>query len=258
MQNTLARRIGVIVATVATITMNTLANALPLNGQDTGEISDRFPVLVTPAGYVFSIWGLIYLGLISYTIYQALPAQRDNARLAAIAPLYMLSCAANIVWLFLWHYNFFAFTEIAMLGLLASLIAIWLRLDRNAQGIERWLVNTPFSIYLGWISVATIVNTTVVLYNAGLRSESFGISEQVLTAVLLVVGAGLALRMALAFRDIAYALVVAWAFAGIALKHPDAALLKPFAWAMVALILIGVAGSFWRGGGGTRQLAVNS
>jgi uncharacterized membrane protein YqjE len=257
LQNSLAPRVGVIIATVATIVMNVLANALPLNGQPTGEISDRFPVLVTPAGYVFSIWGLIYLGLIGYTIYQALPAQRDNARLTAIAPLYMLSCAANIMWLVLWHYNFFAFTEIAMLGLLLALIAIWLRLDRRATGMEPWLVNTPFSIYLGWISVATIVNTTVVLYNAGLRSASLGVSEQLLTAVLLGVGAALALRMALAFRDIAYALVIAWAFAGIALKHPDAALLAPFAWAMVALILIGVAGSIWRGGGGARQLAVN-
>ncbi|NJM08395.1 tryptophan-rich sensory protein [Candidatus Gracilibacteria bacterium] len=245
------------IATAATITMNVLANALPLNGQPTGAISDRFPVLVTPAGYVFSIWGVIYLGLIGYTIYQALPAQRANARLAAVAPLYMLSCAANIVWLLLWHYNFFTFTQFAMVGLLVALIAVWLRLDRGTQGLERWLVNLPFSIYLGWISVATIVNTTVVLYNLGLRSETFGISEQLLTAVLLLVGAGLALRMALSFKDIAYALVIAWAFAGIALKHADTTLLAPFAWVMVAIIVIGVIGSVWRGGGGARQLAVN-
>jgi len=96
-----------ILVTLLTITVNVLANALPLNGQDTGEISDRFDIYFVPAGYVFSIWGLIYLGLIAFTIYQALPSQKDNELIKKIYPAYWIGSLANIVWLFLWHYNIF-------------------------------------------------------------------------------------------------------------------------------------------------------
>ena len=100
-----------------------LATALPLNGQTTGEISDRFDVYFVPAGYVFSIWGLIYLALIGYSLYQVLPSQRENPRLRRTGWLYVLSCAANIVWLFLWHYEVFELTIVAMGALLLLLIA---------------------------------------------------------------------------------------------------------------------------------------
>jgi hypothetical protein len=100
MKNTLRQVVNVL-ATIGVIAVNGLANALPLNGQTTGEISDRFDVFFVPAGYVFSIWGVIYLALLGFTIYQALPAQRDNPRLHRIGYLYALSCAANIAWLFL-------------------------------------------------------------------------------------------------------------------------------------------------------------
>ncbi len=103
----------------ATFALNGLANALPLNGQSTGEISDRFQVYFVPAGYVFSIWGLIYLGLGAFAVYQALPAQREAPRLRRIGYLFALSCLANIAWLFLWHYEQFPLTLVAMLSLLA-------------------------------------------------------------------------------------------------------------------------------------------
>ena len=94
-----------VLAVLATLVVNGLANALPLNGQNTGAISDRFHVYFVPAGYVFAIWGIIYLGLIGFAIYQVLPAQRENPRLRRSGYSFALSCAANIIWLFLWHYN---------------------------------------------------------------------------------------------------------------------------------------------------------
>src|SRR5512137_14350 len=94
-------------AILAMITINILANALPLNGQNTGAISDRFKVFFVPSGYVFAIWGVIYAGLIAFAVYQALPAQRANPRLRSIGYLYALSCLANGVWIFMWHYNRF-------------------------------------------------------------------------------------------------------------------------------------------------------
>ena len=103
MKKDIVRQVVNLLATVATITINGLANALPLNGQTTGEISDRFDVYFVPAGYVFSIWGLIYLALSAFAVYQALPAQRENPHLRRIGYLFALSCVANSAWIFLWH-----------------------------------------------------------------------------------------------------------------------------------------------------------
>src|SRR4030043_626994 len=153
------RQISVILTILATIVINALANALPINGQNTGEISDRFQVYFVPAGYVFSIWGLIYLGLIAFAIFQALPSQRENPRLRKVGWWIALGGFANIAWIFLWHYEQFPLTVIAMLVLLGSLILTYLRLGigrSTAPAAEKFAVHLPFSIYLGWITVATV------------------------------------------------------------------------------------------------------
>ena len=175
------RQILIVVAVAATIVVNGLASTSLINGRQTGAISDMFPVLFTPAGYVFSIWGLIYLGLIAYAVFQALPAQRENPRLRSIGNLFLVASLANIVWIFLWQYLQFPLTIVAMLILLGALIGIYLRLDigrSQPPRAERWLVNLTFSIYLGWITVATIANATILL--SYLNWNGFGISERFL------------------------------------------------------------------------------
>ncbi len=239
MNKDILRQILTVIATIATITINGLANALPLNGLNTGEISDRFQVYFTPAGYVFSIWGVIYLALIAYTIFQALPAQRENEALRAIAPWYWLGSAANSAWIFLWHYELFAWTVPVMLILLASLIAIYLRLDigrREVSARMRWLVHLPFSIYLGWITVATIANVTAVLWWAGW--DGFGIRSEVWTAIVLAAAVIIATLMALTRRDVAYELVLVWAFVGIAARHPNVPLVTSSAIAAAVIVAV--------------------
>jgi benzodiazapine receptor len=231
-----------VVAVIATIVANGLANALPLNGQTTGEISDRFQVYFVPAGYVFSIWGLIYLGLILFAVYQALPGQRDNPRLSRIGYLFALSCVANIAWLFLWHYEQFPLTLVAMLLLLALLMAIYVRLGIGrvaAPTSERWFVHLPFSIYLGWVTVATIANVTSVLdyWSWG----GWGISAEVWTVIMLIAGAGIASVVSLTRGDVAYMLVIMWAFAGIAIKHVDTPVVAVAAWVMTAVVALMLA-----------------
>ena len=150
---------------------------LPFNGQETGAISDRFAIYFVPAGYVFSIWGLIYLGLIAYAIFQALPAQRENPRLRSIGGLFALASVANIAWIFLWHYEVFPATLAVMLVLLGSLIAIYLRLGTGLTQVSRaetWMVRVPFSVYLGWITVATVANATQLLYFLGWNGGALG------------------------------------------------------------------------------------
>ncbi|MCS6845920.1 MAG: tryptophan-rich sensory protein [Caldilineales bacterium] len=244
MNKNLLRRALVVIAVAATIAVNTLANALPLNGLQTGQISDTFPVYFVPAGYVFSIWGLIYVGLIAYAIYQALPAQRENARVQGIAGWFLLGSAANIAWIFLWHYLLFPLTLVAMVVLLVALVAIYLRLDigrANPPTPERWLVDLPFSIYLGWITVATVANVTAVLYDLGWNG--FGVSDEAWLAIMLGVALVVAALMALTRRDVAYLLVLAWAFAGIGVKHAAVPTVAVAAWVATALALAMAAAS---------------
>lgn len=242
MNRDILRQVIVVIAVIATLVMNGLANALPLNGLTTGEISDRFQVYFVPAGYVFSIWGLIYVGLILYAIYQALPAQRENPRLRATGYLFALSCLANIAWLVLWHYEVFLLTLVAMGALLLLLIAIYLRLGIGQAVVstaERWLVQLPFSIYLGWISVATIANVTSVLDY--LNWGGWGISPEIWTAIMLLAGVALAFGMAYTRGDLAYGLVIIWAFAGIALKHAGTPFVASASWIAVGLVVVAVA-----------------
>lgn len=239
MNKNVIRQILVVLATLATIVVNGLANALPINGLGTGEISDMFDVFFVPAGYVFSIWGLIYLGLLAYSVYQALPSQRENAALQKIGYLYIWSSVANIVWLFFWHYLLFPLTLLAMLVILGLLIAIYLRLDIGRTQVstaEKWLVHVPFSIYLGWITVATIANVTSLLDYLGWNG--WGISPQVWAVIMLLAAVVISGIMSFTRADIAYSLVLIWAFVGIAVKHQGTALVATSAWA--ASILVGI------------------
>ena len=239
------RQIFVILGTLAVIVVNALASALPLNELTTGEISDRFAVYFVPAGYVFSIWGLIYLALIAYSVYQALPGQRENPRLRRTGWLYVLSCAANIAWIFLWHYEYFAFTLIAMGALLLLLIAIYLQLGTGRTRVpvaETWLVRVPFSIYLGWITVATVANVTSVLEYVGWNG--WGLDPVAWAVIMMVVAAVVAALVSLTRGDVPYVAVILWAFAGIAVKHNTVLSIVITAWVagiLVALtLLIGV------------------
>lgn len=239
MDNNVVRQTANVLAVAATIVVNALANALPLNNQTTGEIADRFPIFFVPAGYVFAIWSLIYVGLVGFAVFQALPAQRDNPRLRAVGYLLVLASAFNISWLLLWHYEVFPLTLVVMIGLLLSLIAIYRRLEIGRASVstgEVWLAHVPISIYLGWITVATIANASQVLYYLGW--DGWGLSGQAWTAVVLAVAVAIAGLVAWRRRDVAYLLVLVWAFPGIAVKHPEAALVSAAAWAATAAVAL--------------------
>ncbi len=240
-------QISTLLATVLTLTVNTLANTLPINGQTTGEISDRFAIYFVPAGYVFSIWGLIYLGLIAFALYQLLPAQRENPLLKEIAPAYWLGSLANAAWILLWHYEYFPLTLAAMLILLATLLYIYVHISKARMSLDRnqkWFLQLPFSIYLGWISVATIANVSQVLFSAGWNV--WGISATAWTAIMLGVAAFLGLMMQLRENDSAYVLVQIWAFIGIATKHADTHLVAYSAWVFTAVLGLAVIVGFFR------------
>ena len=176
-------------------------------------------------------WGLIYLGLIAYAVYQARAWRARNPRLREIAPLFWLSCLANIVWLFLWHYNQISLTVLAMLVILATLIAIYLKLDIGRARVsfsEKLLVHVPFSIYLGWITVATVANLTTALFALGWNGAPFG--PEAWAVVVLVVGAAITAAVIETRRDLAYLLVIVWAYVGVAVKQSGVPVVSTSRW----------------------------
>ena len=209
---------------LATVIVNGMANALPINNRTTGELSALYPNLFVPAGLTFSIWGLIYALLSIFVIYQLIPSVRRDAQRTAfiqrIGPLFFISCLANIGWIFAWHYENVSLSLLLMLILLGCLIAIYLRLNigkTEAIKTEKYLVHLPFSVYLGWITIATIANVTALLVD--ISWNMFGLGEQFWAVAVIIVGIAVALSVVLTRKDIYYCLVVDWALLGILLKR---------------------------------------
>jgi hypothetical protein len=233
------RRTAVIAAYIVTVLVNGLANALPINGQNTGEISDRFPIYFVPAGWTFAIWLPIYLGLGAYVIYQAQAERGANLRLRSIAWPFVTSCALNVAWIFLWHYNVFVATLPVMVGLLLCLILIYRRLDiglYDAAPDFFWLVQVPFSVYLGWITVATIANASQVLYYLGW--SGWGLAPETWTVIMLAVATAVGGLVAFRRRDLFFLVVLIWAFVGIAFGQQGAPVVVAAAW-IAAIVTFG-------------------
>lgn len=228
-----------IVGFVAVVTVNILANTLPINGKTTGELSDSYPNLFVPAGYVFSIWGLIYLLLLMFTIYQTSPKRKGAEFLNKIGYFFGISCVANVVWIFLWHYELIFLSLFAMFALLGSLIIIYLRLDIGRSipiRDERLNVHLPFSIYLGWITIAPIAN--IVAFLVSINWDGFGLSNVTWTIVMIVVAVILTLLNIQTRGDIGYTLVIIWALGGIIMKQM--AIQKIILTAGIGFIILGV------------------
>ncbi len=217
----IANTIGLIIV----LALNILANALPLNGKTTGELSDAYPNLFVPAGFTFSIWGLIYLALITFIIYQIKQAfSKKNTQhhfITTIGWSFFLSCLANAGWIVAWHYEYVMLSLVIMFTILTFLLIIYQNLKIGLVGRvssnEKIFVHLPFSIYLGWITVATIANITAVLVHFGWNG--FGLSPEIWTVIMLLIGTFIGATMLQQRKDVAYSLVIIWAYFGIISKR---------------------------------------
>lgn len=207
---------------VITLIFNGLAATGALNGIPTGDISDKYSVLFTPAGYVFSIWSLIYLALTAFSVFQILPKQRESADLDPIRILFIISSLLNSLWILAWQYEYLLVSLLIMIGLLITLIKIDSRQTTALKEIKKshqWLVRAPFSLYLGWISVATIANVSVVLFDLGWNG--WGLSDVFWTVLMMSVAVLLSTVKIIKQKDLIFAGVVIWALIGIAVKNPE-------------------------------------
>ena len=184
---------------------------------------------------------MIYLGWIAFIIFQLQASQKESARLRRLGYLFAMSNIANAAWLFCWHYNLFGLSVLVMLTLLGLLIASYLRLNVNKSSVtpvEYWSVDVVFSVYLGWITVATVANISDWLYLVDWNG--FGISAPNWAVMMLVVACLLGLAMALTRRDAGYLSVLVWAFIGIAVKQAPVPLVALSA-LVAAILMLGLA-----------------
>ncbi|EKD32180.1 MAG: hypothetical protein ACD_77C00156G0004 [uncultured bacterium] len=210
---------------ITMITVNALANTLPINGKTTGDVSGSYPNLFAPAAITFSIWGVIYILLLFFVIYDIYTAfGKGNIKTTNVTSslVFSATCLLNSLWIFAWHYELILLSVIIMLALLSSLIYLsFLVNNQNITGFAGKLaLKTSVGVYFGWISVATIANITVLLVS--LNWDGFGISENIWTIVMVSAGTLLAVLMLIKNKDIAYSLVVIWAYCGIIIKRSGA------------------------------------
>ena len=237
MQNDKLRQFVVVVSIVLLIVMNYLSNAGAFGGQTNGDVSRKYQTLVTPAGYAFSIWGIIFLGLIAFAIYQALPSQRTNPRFRAVGWWVVLNAVCNAIWSPLFNNERIGLALVIILIMLFSLVTIEQRLlakphvplvdtDQNAtlpesatSSAQTWLARIPFSIYFGWLTVATILNVAVFL-----KATDFslmGLSEPTWAVAILITGLLVGTIVFNRYRSVAYILVFAWAYVAIAVEQSN-------------------------------------
>jgi benzodiazapine receptor len=210
-----------IIAFALTVVVNSLAGSTTLIGsKTTADVSNLNPTLITPAGYVFAIWGVIYILLGVFVVFQELPSEKGKDFQSKISWLFILSSVLNMTWLFLWQNEILSLSVVIMFLLLASLIAIYLRLNvgKSAAPLrEKLAVHLPFSVYLGWITIASIAN--VAAYLISVDWDGFGIPLETWAILIIIVALLITLAVVITRKDIAYALVIIWALGGIAVNQ---------------------------------------
>lgn len=205
----------VLLATLGVIAFNFLASTGRLNNTDTGAISDQYPTVVTPAGYAFSIWSLIYLGLVAFSVYQMIPSKVAGFR--GIRTLYLLTCVLNCAWLYAWHHYWIGACVMLIFGLLATLALINIRLADKDRGLDLVIAKAPFGIYFGWVTAASFVNLLIYFKYVGV--ELSGPSWNLVGIAIIVVVLLAASLVRVKLRSFVYPLSVAWALTAIAIKQ---------------------------------------
>ncbi|MBD1824779.1 tryptophan-rich sensory protein [Cyanobacteria bacterium FACHB-DQ100] len=217
-----ALQFGTIAAILAAIVINALSNFFPLRGLSIGAVANTIlgGVRITPANYAFAIWGVIYLGLIGFGIYQALPSQRFNSHLLKLRAPIIWASLFQIVWVYAFQLQQFWLSVALMFGILINLIAayLWSRFPNSrVPREEKWLAQVPISIYLGWISVASIVNVASALYASGWTGA--GIDGTISTVIMILIAAAITAAIVIRYRDVAFTGVIIWALLAIAVRQ---------------------------------------
>ncbi len=236
----LVRQVTILAAIIGSIVINTISNFFPPDGVDMATLSDRLftGVQILPANYAFAIWAPIYLGLVALGIYQVQPAQRHNPSLQRGGYLLVFACIAQCAWIYLFLARLFPLSVVAMFGILLPLIVLYQRLEIGQQHVspaEQWFIQIPISIYLGWITVAIVVNASLALYS--INWDGWGIAPAIWAVMMMLVSGAITTQVIIKHHDTAYMLVIVWALIAIGIRHLDTPLITVTA-AIAAIFLI--------------------
>lgn len=209
------------IALFLTVCINYLSNTGLFNGETMGTISAKYQNLFTPAGYAFSIWGLIYIGLLGFVIYFGPFTKQTEHKTKVVLNIgwwFLISCCTNSLWVVAWLYEYTFITVLLMLLLLASLLKIIQQTEVLPSTFQNNIfLKLPFQIYSGWISVALIAN--VAAYLKKISWNGFGIPETNWTIVLFMIALALHLFMIWKRRMPVFAMVAVWALIAIAIAN---------------------------------------
>lgn len=228
----------VVLATLGTIAFNWLAASGSVNGVTPQQISDKYSTMITPAGYAFTIWSLIYLGMMVFSIHQLMPLQ--IARLGRIRSLYIVSCVLNCLWLYFWHFEMIVVCMAVILGLWLVLLIILARISEFRGVAETWMLHAPFGVYFGWVTAAALVNFAVMLVYLGRMPDGNG--GLILGSILLAAGAAASILIRIKFANFFFPLSIAWAATAIAIKNSETAIVVVAA--LVVVWCLVTTGSF--------------
>ena len=226
MKNLTTIKIANILAFAAMVYVNYLSNALPINGNTAGELSDKYVNYFVPAGLTFAIWGVIYSWLMVFLGFQIASffnkkiEEKVNPIIEKIGWVFVFSCVLNVGWLLAWHYEFVELSVVVMLSFLSLLLYLNYTIGvgkTKISSLEKWISHAPFSIYVGWISIATIANVTALLVN--FSWSGFGIEGDDWAKIMIIVGAIITCLVLLTRNAVFFGLVVIWAFYGIHVKR---------------------------------------
>ncbi len=205
---------------IGVVAVNALANILPINGYNTGELSDMYPNLFVPAGITFSIWGVIYLLLLILTVYNMYTAFKNDKRDLRLFNIVLgFNFILNILWILFWHYKMVPLSLVVMLFLLGTLLYMDNFLSSKIiHGLrDKIAFKLSISVYLGWISVATIANIVALLVSV--NWNGFGVAQDFWAIFVIIAGTIISVLKLILHKNIPFALVFIWAYLGITIKR---------------------------------------
>ena len=232
-------KILVVLSTIAVLVINFMSARGMINGRDAGQVSRDFTTEITPAGYAFIIWSLIYLGVIAFSVYQLI-GKNISEKVESVRVPYIGLCIANISWVFAWHYELIPLSLLIISTMLGLLAVINVRLMKLEKGWETVFASFPFSLYFGWVTIATVLNATITLVYLGVSVEPA--TASILGAVLIVIATVIGIVVRIAIDRMHYALAIAWGLTAIGVEQSgDTIVVTAAAFSMMALLFA----AFW-------------
>lgn len=243
----LVRAVAVLVAAVAQVVASPLGAVLP-GARSVADVSDTYATVVTPAGYAFAIWGVIFLGCLAWAVYQLLPGQQGRVAHRRVGWPLVVAFSGNAAWELVFPQEgvwLLVANVLIVVVVAAAATALGRLQDPEPEGLDRLLPTAVTALLLGWVTIATVAN--VAISGSYLGAPTDGGVARAAGVVALVAAAAVVLDVTLRLRTAAgpFALAAAWGALAVTRNEPPLSV-ELAAWAAVTIMVVGVAAQVWR------------